>query len=250
MSSGQPANVESVQLTIALVGWIVTLVVAIAGWLLGAFRSWKDRRHAFQLEVTEHARREIAPHFVAYQQWVGRLASDLSGLSIIRLAHENLVFSRQYVYDAWQRSADELASTLSESSRALAMFQTLEDYEAVFPQTRDVRLQLIGLHQELTDFAYEALSQLRSSMPLGYVDMPTPIPLSWLSTVDDAQSAYFDMQALVEDLRIGIQNAALSRMFRTAVPARAPLDRTVPRIIAEGRVWHIENELPRLPNWQ
>jgi len=233
--------------TIAMVGWALTLLVALAGWIVGAIIAARGRRDAFRLEVIEHARRELAPNITAYQRWIGALGGELSFLDHLRLIDQNPVFPANYVATSWRTQRESLEAVLRTHDEALAMFRTLEDYEVVFPQTREIRLTLIQFHGRLVHFASQALGLVTSNMPFeGAGVLPSP-DLTWLAVVQAAVPAYYDMQALCEDIRIGVQNATLARIMDANVPDRQPGDPGVPRVLAQGDVWRLQNSLPELP---
>lgn len=234
-------------LLVAQVGWIVTLVVALLGWLASAVISARERAKRHRLDVTEHARREVVPLIASYQDWIGELTTQLSSLEWLRTTDQNHLFTAQQVFENWQHQTEALASTLARGREAVRMFGMLEDYEVVFPQTREVRMQLVGYHLELQGFAYRVHSRLLQSMSLDYLAGGKSLNLDWLDHVKEAETAYYDMQAMMLDIRAGIQNAALSEVFNASVPEREPLDHDLPLVITKGKTWRVRNKLPVLP---
>ncbi|MDP2234025.1 MAG: hypothetical protein Q8K89_10335 [Actinomycetota bacterium] len=238
---------DNPELAIALVGWLLTLLVAVVGWLVAAAISASSRRKSFLLEVTEHARREVIPPVAAYQDWISSVAVALSGISWLKVAAESPAFPPDYVRQQWWKQSESLHEVLSGSREALRMFGMLEDYEAVFPQTRQIRVELAGFHQCLSAFAYDAHSRLLGAVPIGYPESGEPLDLDWLEDLKKGIDAFYDMQAITQDIRIGLQNAALSALFKNEVPPRQPLDESVPLLLTSGNAWRLQNALPELP---
>lgn len=229
----------------ALIGWLLTIFIAVTGWILAAIGASRSRTKSFRLDVTEHARREVIPNVIAYQRWIGSLATLLQGLTWLKAASESDLFTGEYLRETWWSQAEALRETLGKSNEALGMFAMLEDYEAVFPQTRDVRIQLIEFHRCLVDFAQHTHSVLLRDMPTVAFSRPD---FSWLEVVQESVDAYYDMHALTQDIRVGIQNAALSNVFGTKVLAREPRQVGLPQVVTLGRCWTIRNSLPALPD--
>jgi len=241
------AVASNAALMTALIGWLLTLLLAVGGWIVAAVGSASSRKKAFRLDVTEHARREVIPNVIAYQQWIGSLATRLQGLGWLKVACDSPHFSAEYVSNTWWNEAEALRELLGRSNESLGMFAMLEDYEAVFPQTRDVRIALIEFHAQLVDFAHRVHSTLMTEMPPP-ASGSGPVNFDWLEVVSNAVNAYYDVQALAQDIRVGIQNDALATVFGTKVSAREPRVAGLPQVVASGKLWSIRNPLPVLPD--
>jgi hypothetical protein len=106
--------------------------------------------------------------------------------------------------------------------------ERLEEYELLFPQTRDVRLRLSGLSIDLIT----ELRQFRDAFSnfgghAGEAIAAAPALLDHLE----------DRGAFVHDLLVFVQNETFRRLTKGSVFYRNPPDPTVPRIVLTEPTW-------------
>ena len=267
---GLPAASSIGPMGVAFIGWMLTL----GGWFLGARLSERSQKRLFLHKVLDDARHKVVTAIRREQDWareVNGLGWQFDGQRQMRAALRE-IDARRAAADAAgnpqvARLLGESAATLDrgfwlqqneKGRRALYanpgsadLVLVLEEHELLFPETRHVRSQL-GF------FSSERIISLYSTL------------LSDLMSDDRRDAAIdammargnrnADYQALLEDLRIHVQNKALAEITEHRVAQRQPRDPNVPimatrtdgllDIREHGQSWPVPTwpEEP-LPDW-
>lgn len=104
----------------------------------------------------------------------------------------------------------------------------LEEHEILFPETREVRMELVERLNSLTRRLGELLSIARRH------NRRTDKPHEVVRLCDESVKSAHDVIALMHDLILHLQNATLKDITGNDVPPRTPEDPSAPRI-AMGR---------------
>jgi hypothetical protein len=193
---------DSLQFWATFIGWMLTL----AGWIITNRAQRKNLLH----QVDNSARIDLTKGIRDYQNWLSRVDAMVCLLSAkIRMANVN-----------WDNIYADTISLLSNEDAHRWIF-LLEEYEILFPGTRDVRQELVKRHRVAFDKAWRLSDKL-------------VIAESRTTAIQETQSLSNDimnMVALMEDMRVYLQNKTLNSITGNLVPYRQPPDQTMPRII-------------------
>lgn len=200
---------------------IVAVVIGVIGWVTTHVLALRAQRKSFQNQVLDRARLDVTSKIRDYQNWLSELSSWIRALSFHKPAiaagiHVNLKATTEEFLGLQSRKADIRGWSIA-----------LEDYQIVFPETATARRRLDARHLRIA-FALEPtfsrLLRLSLTHPaVGDYDQVTNGAEEVLPHIDD-------QIALLEDLRIHLQNVTLSRIMDEAVPPRHPKDPSVPRL--------------------
>jgi hypothetical protein len=100
----------------------------------------------------------------------------------------------------------------------------LEEHEILFPKTRELRLHLVTLSTGVGTQASEMLSALIAPEPAEAIR----------ARATKLFDAVGNLNALLEDLRVYLQNETLGPIAGHSVPYRQPLDHTLPRVLIDS----------------
>lgn len=189
---------------------ILAAIPVLLGWVITHRLTLRAQEKAFLNQVMNQARVEIVPALRGYQSWLidlgGMVAYLERGITPEKLA--------------------ELRDLLHSNDANLNWILTLEEYEALFPKTRDCRHELLAVQRTISSQFFQ-LTTLHEHAP--------PERTKILEQVRAHDAVRLDQIALIEDLRIYVQNTCLSRISGHAVPPRQATDANVPRLVADGQ---------------
>ena len=255
---------------VAFIGWMLTL----GGWFIGARLSERSQQRLFLHKVLDDARHKVVAAIRREEDWareVSYLGFDFQGQRQMRAALREIDARRSTKNAAGD---PQVARLLRESAATLdrafwlkqnrkgrqALFANpgsadlvlvLEEHELLFPETRHVRSQL-GL------FSSDRIISLYSTLLADLMSDDRRDAAIEAMVARRGRNA--DYQALLEDLRIHVQNRALSEITGHQVPQRQPRDPNVPimvtradgllDILERGQSWPVRTwpEEP-LPDW-
>lgn len=231
---------------IGLISVAVGLIVTAIGWFISARLTGREQTRLFQHNVINTARLDLAVQIREEQEWIGRLLGfgfRYRGALICRkqlpgvqdIAVETLFWVDQ------ARAGHKILHREQAPGRTLTML--LEEYELLFPDTKRVRHQLSRLSQQIvqryTDWLVYLCDPKKSETVIVALE-------NRLNTEDG------DYSALLEDLRVHIQNAALSKIMGRSVALRQPKDPKLPimvmqsdgllDVVQQGKSWPVMTE--------
>ena len=199
-----------------------TTLAAFVGWLLtavGWYASARSQRRGFVNQVRNEARRELVIALRGQQSVLGRVGNVMLYL---RVTHES---GATALWDdfKWLEQHKRYQDTFSDNDSQWIF--ALEQYEVLFPETRECRHALVERSIRLSN----EVSQFFSAILY---------PASRATAVAQSKALWNDLGdqgALIEDLLVHIQNATLGAIVKHTVPFRVPLDPKLPRIVAGKR---------------
>lgn len=200
--------------------------IAVAGWVTTHILTLRAQRKGFQNQVLDRARTDITAKLRAYQSWLSQLSTWMRTLDFSKAA---LLAG---ITPNFREKADELLSLQERSKETREWSLALEDYQILFPETALARFRLDRRHLRILDAIRPVYSQLLSlslAVPTATeVDTVFGVAKSGLSLVED-------QSALLDDLRVHLQNQTLSRIMERKLSHRKPHDPTVPRLVPNER---------------
>jgi hypothetical protein len=191
--------------------WAV-LAVTVVGWLAAYRSSVRAQRRLLLDKALDTARLEIVRALRAYQ---GSLSDLKVGLLLLRQG-----VTMQWTDARWYGESERLNRLVHHPS-VVDMVCAMEEYQILFPETLECRNVL-------------ALRSQALSRAAGPITLDLMTPATRLGAIGRAAVLFeelTDEQALLEDVRVHLQNRALSKLTGTKVPARQPKDAAVPRFL-------------------
>lgn len=170
---------------------IIAVFIAVAGWGITHYLNIKAQEKALLNQIKNDARLVIASSLRDYQKWLTAL-------------HYNFI------------KLNELGSYIPEiqfSTDSMQWILVLEEYEILYPESRDVRIQLMQNHFNIKDLISKSLKNS---------DLETLI----LNQID-----------YIEYLRIYFQNVTLNKITGNMIPEPIPGEFSSPRIVlSDGKL--------------
>ena len=190
-----------------------TVVVTAVGWLAAFRLGALAQRSNLQHQILDRARGEITP---AIRDFQSILSSYVAAIASLQLA----------IRSDWHRHTDVIPSSVlrlehiarEHTLPRLDWVLQLEEYEILFPETRDVRHQLVAKQSAL----FERVSVLLNPIDFARTLKEKQEADRALAELASLHMAFLDQSALMEDMRVHLQNAALGRITGTAIPGRLP----------------------------
>jgi hypothetical protein len=206
----------------------VSTAVAVVGWYQSTRLQTNAQKDLLHLQLLNEGRRLL----------VRVLHSEQERLRTCMIRLHVLVFSDPVT--------PELRANVGQTLRQASVHQSatdwlfaLEEHQALFPEVRTARIQLVmrsqKLHEEFRRFA----SVMESSGAL---------PRQFDAAVTELESHISDQSAMLHDLATHIQNRAFGAVSGHLAEERKPPDERVPRlIISEGQlVVHVPDTARRV----
>jgi hypothetical protein len=231
---------------LGLSGAGIGLVVTAVGWFISARLTERAQTRLFQHNIINTARLDLTTQIREEQEWIGQLLGlgfRYRGALINRksqVAPLDANVERLFWIDQ-SRVGHAILYRQQRPGRTLTML--LEEYELLFPETTRVRHQLSRLSQEIVRRYSIWLHDLYD---LSRCEATIVTLEGRLGTEDG------DYSALLEDLRLHIQNSALSKITGRRVDLRKPQDPKLPimimqsdgllDIVQDGNSWPIMTE--------
>ena len=193
---------------------LVSAVVAALGWLTAHGLTLRAQRKALQNQVLNGAREAVVRGIRRYQDWL----SDVIGFS------ERL----GWAFDAeqsgtsqdWKRIAEEAMDLFYKRADVMVeLIYVLEEYEIVFPATRDVRNYLQSNQRKVVIPAFGT----KMAGILEPQNRATALKRNWREELGESA-------ALSEYLRVWVQNASLGKLLGRKQPVPEPTVPGLPRL--------------------
>ncbi len=169
----------------------------------------------FLHNILNEARKDIVKAVRDYQDWLGGVHAFFDQLPW------RLDLEASGVPQDWLRAHRESMEAVNPDA-GTRWIMTLEEYEILFPETAECRRALSDeqrkIRERLTDIQFSILNSATRDRTV--------------RSYSEISNAVQDQLALMEDVRVYIQNKTLSSITGNTVPMRKPPDPKVPRIVA------------------
>lgn len=203
---------------------VIAVLISVVGWVVTHRKQLAAQKEQLRHQILNQARVEITDSIREYQQWLTWIAANL--LSASKFSQDG-----PDVTTAWKRRYSELAQHFSEGSTCRNWLTTLEEYDVLFPEVRGVRKDLAERQKELERRIRSLLGDLRMFVrPPGSIERLSEVE----ENLKPVSEFVLDQAALMEDLRIHLQNRALGEIAGQEAPGRDPQDPGVPKLIYRG----------------
>jgi len=187
----------------------LALVVSVIGWIVSYLAGQRAYKRNFLHQLTDRARNETTTSIREAEDWLMSLSTWLS----VAIVGD--------VYD-WRKRREELRFLLQDRHQEAMKWATkLEDYRLVFPECEAIRLEL---HQRQLPIQQKAWDILSSVSQAAAAQTQVPPTERFLSKLNEALDLVMTQSALLDDLRVHLQNAALSSITGRSIPLRHPPD--------------------------
>jgi hypothetical protein len=204
---------------------IIAVIIAVLGWIITHALTIRAQNKNFINQVINHARLEITKAIRQYQDWLGKVQTRIQAINY------DLILQDQAVSVDWLHKRAELTEILFSDRRAVEWIFRLEENEILFPETADCRKDLVDRQHQISEYLHSLMEQLPSGLgrPPDFDRRKESIKKALQN--DDA---LFDQMALMEDLRVYLQNLCLSSFTGNRIPERKPDDPTLPRLVQDA----------------
>jgi len=201
---------------------IVAVIIAVVGWILTHWLTIKAQNKNFINRVVNDARLEIRKAIRDYQNWLSKVGTTILTLDIPVILQEEGISAN------WRQRIDELGKLFYRDSSTFKWALRLEEYEILFPKTAECRKDLLGWHTRIRTYLDSFLRELESGFPNA---VALPQRKKAIEKAKNGLGIVFDQEALMEDLRIYLENLCLSSFTGSKIPERKPGDSSAPRLV-------------------
>ncbi|EIW15709.1 MULTISPECIES: hypothetical protein [Pelosinus] len=210
----------------SIVGGMIASIIAVIGWFYAYDFNNKVQDQRLKNDITNTARKEITEAIREYQKNLSKIMEEISHLKFLLNNDIDINWDEKLSkYDIMFYSVNKLWN------------ENLEDYQIIFPETKDVRIQLQERDFDITGMLTEFKSDLtRRKMMIGKDRIKDLIENANL-TINEY---LLDQMCLMEDLRIYLQNRALSQITGNIVPERKPKDSSTAIILMNESTGYLE----------
>jgi hypothetical protein len=210
---------------------IIALVIAISGWIVTYIFTIRAQNKNFINQVINHARIEITRAIRDYQDWLGAVHVE-----IFNIDYKFILEEQNFSVD-WLKRRAELGELFFSGRSALEWIFRLEEHEILFPKTAKCRKDLVVRQEQILEYLRSFLHEL----PSGFGKPPDfNQRKEAIKKAQNNAGIIVDQLALMEDLRIYLQNLCLSSFTGNKIPERKPKKSSLPRLVQdEGGNLHI-----------
>ncbi len=205
---------------------IIALIIAISGWIVTYIFTIKAQNKNFINQVINHARIEIIKVIRDYQDWLGTVQIAIHSSSY------NVILQEQGLSVDWRQKRAQLTDTLFSDRKAVEWIFRLEEHEILFPNTAECRKELVDRQHQINEYLRLFVEKLPSGFgkPLDFDKRKRAIEKALKN-----DKILFDQMALMEDLRVYLQNLCLSSFTGNKIPERKPKKLSLPRLGQDKR---------------
>ncbi len=200
----------------AIIGSIIAATIAVVGLFCAYYFNNKVQEQRLKNDIMNTARQEITEALREYQTSLSEINKEISDLDFLI---DNDI--------DWQEKLVEYRRMFH--SVTTVWHQILEDYQILFPETKNVIIQLqnrdVEISNLLTEFHHDLM--LYTQENYNKVQVKAIIRKANITIVD----YILDQIYLMKDLRIYLQNRSLSPIIRNTVRERQLIDPSTPKII-------------------
>jgi hypothetical protein len=203
---------------------IIALVIAVIGWIITYLFSIRAQNENFVNQVKNNARLEIVKSIREYQDWLGKVQVALMSLGY------NIVLQESNLQVDWFKTMVELQELFSTQVNLFRWMYLLEEYEILFPKTKEARCFLIEQDGKIGNFLNECLYELRSNIA-DFDELKRIVE----RIGKDSNEILANQIALMQDLLVYLQNLCLSSFTHHIIPERKPQDLSLPRLVSDKK---------------
>lgn len=209
---------------------LVTVALAIAGWMVAHLFSLRAQRRLFHTQVLERARQEVTEAIREYQDWLLAIHRARYGLMDVP------ILLRAGLEVDLPALAKSFLDLLGQRATMRNWAIRLEDYEILFPDTREARIDLDKIHLQvvryisqrhegLLDISLRYQGLLGASLKVDADALEKIIEQAEeiIKKAHDERGVIDDHVALLDDLRLHLINRTLGGIAGGTVPPRVPL---------------------------
>lgn len=201
---------------------ILAVTIAVLGWIITHILTIRAQNKSFINQVINDARLEISKAIRDYQDWLNKIHVIITSSSF------DIVIEESGFSVNWSQKITEFKNKIYSDKSNLQWGYRLEEYEILFPKTAKCRKSLLDRHTQVQDYIYSFLQQLLEQTSLDKRK-------KFIEKAQKGSDILFDQIALMEDLRIYLQNLCLSSFTGNKIPERKPEDLSVPRLIEDNK---------------
>ena len=226
------------------------VIIGIMGWIVTHILRDESERERFRLQVQDSVRLGIMTALRKYQDWL----TEVNGLiPMLRTRIQfNLLPSTEH-----ERSAQfaEYHSTIFRES-ILEWAINLEDYEILFPETSDCRLDLLDIHNKISALLAEISRDYWNCIDARYGNLSAPAGIEtsdrmkkeFLDKYKASESVILDQICLIYDFKKHLQNISLGNLFGRELTTRSTTETKGPHVIRErnGMLKIINKKVPEM----
>lgn len=204
-----------------LIAWepIAAALVAVVGWYVMHRSQLKAQKEQLRHQVLNEARVEITDSIRSYQSW-------LSSLSGALLSTSAFFSDSEHIDIGWPTRYKEWTSQLNQRHEGKNWLAALEEYDILFPEFRRARRELAERHKEMERRVRSITADLREFLYAEKIPKLAAVG----SALHPTAVFILDQAALMEDLRVHLQNRALGEITGNEAPVRVPEDPNVPKL--------------------
>lgn len=185
---------------------IIVVFIAVLGWLITYWLNVKAQRKAFLNQIQNSARLDITRALRDYQSWLTEMIDKSNRLyDMLYVVNLSNGFVAQQLNETRKSFNDALCAPTSTDWIII-----LEEYETLFPETRQARVQLLEKHRRIKDKLVNYSRDYKKKIDINLI---------------------LDQLALVEDLRIYIQNNTLGVITGNKISERELIDPRLPKLV-------------------
>ncbi len=195
------------------------LFLTIIGWIVVYIFNRKAQDRLFLNQVINDARLRITEAIREYQDWL--IEANGVWLTFSTLS----MWSIEHIREMMESGLQQEILELSLSNSYVEFVLVLEEHEILFPYTRLCREDFRVRHFEISSI----LDEMQNFLAIK--DMEADEKINAEKELSGKKELVNDQIALLEDLRIHLQNKSLSKITKHKVRERTPLDPTLPRLV-------------------
>ncbi len=203
---------------------VSALVLTTVGWFVSARLTERVQTRLFRYNIINAARIDLVAQIREEQDWSGQVTQLANAYRLAKTLRDIVPGLRDSIAERifWlEQSSKGQTIIFRKQAPGRTLTMVLEELELLFPETRRIRYQL-GHASLQTLFQYSTwLTDLQQD------DRRE----ATITAMEQRLGRNADYSALLEDLRIHIQNSALSEIMDRRIDLRKPRDQNVPLMI-------------------
>lgn len=206
---------------------ITALLITCLGWVVTYLSSARTQRRMLINSLTNEARESLTDAIRDCQEWCSELLGTGDSMAVDEITSGGLLTDH---HDARKRRL----WLLSVDPRRIAWLRRLEEYEPLFSDTGDVRVELLQMTETISDLTRKLAKEHSPGSP------PLPNAISAFNT------EIFDLLSVSWDLLVHIQNSSIGKLTGKSIKKRAPLNPNSTRLEVTrwGTLRLIRTEIP------
>jgi hypothetical protein len=201
---------------------IIALIIAISGWIVTYIFTIKAQNKNFMNQVVNDARLRITKDIREYQNWLGKVDTKINALSF------SIIVEEQGRHVDWQDQTAKLREIFFSDKAVSKWILSLEEHEILFPETAGCRMDLLDRQREIQRYLGLFLEKLQC---VSVIPGAAEERKRCIEQAKSKSELLYDQLALMEDLRIYLQNRCLRSFTGNKIPERKPEDMSLPRLV-------------------